>query len=129
MTLIALTTQNRCHVSAHAGRCRRFTLARMENGQLQEEPDLVEVDIDHTLHAVHDGLPAPLHGMQVLITGGVGPGLARRLGAQGVQVLVTDLLEPREALQAGSAGVLQPPAQGNASPPHGQTGHACNCHA
>lgn len=129
MTLIALTTPNRRQVGEHAGRCRRFLLVHMEGARQIGQPTLVELGLDETLHATRDGLPPALRGVEVLITAGAGPGLARRLAAQGVQVLTTVLTDPAQALQAWAQGGLRPPALDEAPAGPASMGDAgCGCH-
>ncbi|MGD9832221.1 MAG: NifB/NifX family molybdenum-iron cluster-binding protein [Piscinibacter sp.] len=126
MTLLALTTQNRRDISEHAGRCRRFLVTRLDDTGQPGPWQPIELALTDTLHEVHDGLPAPLAGVDVLITRGAGPGLARRLARSGVQVLLTTHTEPAAALQAWRAGELAPAPQVAAE---GGCGHeGCGCH-
>jgi predicted Fe-Mo cluster-binding NifX family protein len=125
MTLLALTTQNRRGISDHAGRCRRFLVTRLDASGQPGPWQSVELEKADTLHEVHSGLPAPLAGVEVLITRGAGPGLARRFARSGVQVLLTAHTEPAAALQAWRAGELTPAPHRAAE---GACGHdGCNC--
>ena len=85
----------------------------------------VELALHDTLHEVHDGLPAPLAGVSVLITRGAGPGLARRLARSGVQVLLTAHTDPAAALQAWRRGELAPPPPGQGE--GGRADEGCGC--
>lgn len=79
MTLIALTTQNRRTITNHAGRCRRFALARVIDGMVQQPVELVELEIEQTLRQGAKDLPAALQGIEVLITAGAGQGMVQNL--------------------------------------------------
>ena len=141
MTVIALTTQNRRTITNHAGRCRRFTLARVESGEVQLPLELVELEIEQTLKQNHEGLPAALQGIDVLITAGAGQGMAQRLKTLGVQLCITPVQDPLEAAQAWAQGRLPQQEQAAAADHdcdcdcgddhdhglgHGQ-GHSCGC--
>ena len=99
MTLIALTTQNRRTITNHAGRCRRFALARVIDGMVQQPVELVELEIEQTLRQGAKDLPAALQGIEVLITAGAGQGMVQNLATHGVQVCITGLQDPMEALR------------------------------
>ena len=126
MTVIALTTQNRRTITSHAGRCRRFTLARVENGQVQLPLEQVELDIDQTLKQSHGGMPAALQNIDVLITAGAGQGMAQRLKALGVQLCVTPVQDPLEAAQAWAQGCLPQQEQTEADE-HDHDDCDCGC--
>lgn len=104
MTLIALTTQNRRFISNHAGRCRRFTLARLIQNELQLPLEQVELEIENTLRQSVTYLPEPLRKIDVLITAGIGEQLTQRLLSQNVQVYVTNIQDPIEAIHAWTEG-------------------------
>ena len=128
MTLIALTTQNRRTITNHAGRCRRFALARVIDGMVQQPVELVELEIEQTLRQGAKDLPAALQGIEVLITAGAGHGMVQNLATHGVQVCVTGLQDPMEALQTWARGQL--PHVLPASLDHGDdkgAGSACQC--
>ncbi len=97
--LIAVTSQNRRSITGHAGKCRNFWLYRIEDGAISDK-HLLELPIDQSLHAQHDGLSDGLQGIDVLISGGMGAGLHRRLGQYGIAALLTDSTEPDVAVNA-----------------------------
>ena len=100
MTVIALTTQNRRNISNHAGRCRRFSLARLIQNKLQLPFEQVELEMEDTLRQSGDNLPEDLKGIDVLITGGIGQELTNRLLSQDIQVYVTNIQDPIEAVHS-----------------------------
>ena len=105
--------QNRRSISPHAGRCRNFTLTTVVHGREVGERTQVSIEKEQTLHSTtSEGLPSMLEGVELLITGGVGPGLVQRLARHGVQVAVTDEADPDRALQAWLVGDLHPEAPG-----------------
>lgn len=96
---IAITSQNRRTITQHAGKCRAFWIYRVEAGQCQGKR-LIELPIDQSFHAHHEGLPAPLADINVLITGSMGTGLYQRLTQQGIKAIVTSEEDPDEAVEA-----------------------------
>lgn len=124
MVTIAFTTQNRSHITSHAGRCRHFMVRRIDGGTVGDW-ELRSIDRTDTLHAAGDALPAALRDIEVLITAGAGPGLVARMARLGVQVIVTDVLLPEQAIAAWMAGTL-PVSTPAARAGHGGCGH-CHC--
>jgi len=102
---IAITSQNRKTVTDHAGKCRNFWLFDIESGQSKEK-HLVELAIEETFHANHAQIAEPLAGIQMLITGGLGPGLSRRLSQMGIQIVVTEEKDPETVVKAFLSGTL-----------------------
>lgn len=94
---IAVSSQNRLNVTAHAGKCRRFWIYRVENGSVTGK-DLLELDRAQTFHEADPSLPHPLYGVDVLITGGMGGGLSRTLSKHEVMTLVTTEANPDTAI-------------------------------
>ena len=105
MVTIACTTQNRRHITAHAGRCRHF-LIRHVNAGVVSDWEGRSLGKDETLCTGGDALPPALQDIDILVTAGAGPGLRARLARHGVQVVITDILLPDQALAAWMAGTL-----------------------
>lgn len=102
---IAISSQNRKTITAHAGKCRNFWIYDIESGQVKGK-HLVELPIEQSFHASHHQFAAPLANINILITGSLGNGLYLRLKNQGVQPVVTAEENPDEAVQAFLAGTL-----------------------
>ncbi len=107
---IAITSQNRKDITGHAGKCRKFWLYEVENGQVHNK-QLVELALEQSFHEVaHASAPAttphPLAGISVLIAGGMGRGLQNRLKQQGILAVATSETEPDRAVAAWLAGSL-----------------------
>lgn len=107
MMKIAVTSQNRKTITAHAGKCRKFWLYKIaEDNSISRE--LIELGIDETFHATGKDNPHPLDSIDVLMTAGMGQGLQRRLQAKGTVAVVTEELDPDTAvnlyLSENSAG-------------------------
>jgi predicted Fe-Mo cluster-binding NifX family protein len=119
VTKIAVASQNRRNVTGHAGKCRRFWVYDIESGAVKGR-QLLELPREQSFHEHTGAEPHPLQGVQVLITGGMGEGLARRLAGMGIEGLVTPETDPDRAVAAYLAGTLplgQPEAHGD--PLHG----------
>lgn len=103
---IAVASQNQKHVTGHSGRCRRFWIYDTDEQTIRTK-QLVELTVEQTFHASAPDLPEALSGVQVLITGGMGRGLVRRLGRHQIQGVVTPESDPDAAVQAYLAGTLE----------------------
>lgn len=103
---IAVTSQNSRQITQHAGKCRKFWLYDIEQGVVTEKK-LLELPADATLHAQHHALPAPLAGINVLITGGMGSGLYHRLMQHGILPVITVEEAPDLAVAAFLGNTLE----------------------
>lgn len=124
---IAVTSADRDHVTGHAGKCRRFYLVDVEDDAVRNFA-FVELEEHQTLHALlHEGGaegPHPLDGIEVLISGGMGQGLARRLEGRSIQPVITPETDVEQAVRSFLSGSLPVAAPREKS--HGQ-GHGCGC--
>lgn len=102
---IAITSQNRRTITEHAGKCRKFWIYDIEQGQVNGKR-LVELPIEQSFHASGAGLPEALAGIEVLISGSMGGKLFHRLTELGVQPLVAYEESPDQAVADFLAGCL-----------------------
>lgn len=102
---IAIASQNRKEVTAHAGQCRRFWVVDL-GADANRARALVELEPGQTFHHSHSGGSHPLDGIDVLIAGGMGAGLRARLAAKGVRSIVTGETDLERVLAAFAAGTL-----------------------
>lgn len=102
---IAVASQNRKQVTGHTGRCRRFWIYEVEAGRVISRT-LLELPIDQSFHAISPQAPHPLHGVQALISGGMGEGLVMRLAHMGIEGLITTESDPDRAVALFLAGNL-----------------------
>ncbi len=103
---IAVTSQNRRTVTEHAGKCRKFWVYQIEQGQVAGR-ELLELPIEQSFHESSPQAPHPLDAVQALIAGGMGPGLQHRLAARGITALVTSETDPDQAVAAYLQGALK----------------------
>ena len=103
---ITVTSQNRHSVTDHAGVCRKFWVFDTNSDQIISR-QLVELAKDQSFHAANPHAPHPLDGVSVLITRGMGAGLARRLAKRGIESIVTKETEPERAAAAYVNGTLE----------------------
>jgi len=127
---IAVTSQNFRTITGHAGKARRFLVYEIGAGASVREAERLDLPLDMAMHGFDDRQGHPLHGMDVLITGGCGEGFAFRMARQGVRVAVTGETDPETAVHALLAGCLKPPAGSCHDHPgdHHEDGHSCGCH-
>ncbi len=102
---IAVASQNRKTVTGHTGRCRKFWLYEVEQGQVQGRT-LLELPREQSLHDSSPHAPHPLDVADVLICGGMGNGLVRRLAARGVEGVVTSMTDPDLVVRRYLSGIL-----------------------
>ena len=100
---IAVTSQNRKIVTQHAGRCRKFFIFDVENGQVVSK-ELLELPKEQSFRESPSQLPHPLDDIDVLITGGLGEGLKTRLNRKGIECVVTEENDPESAVSLYLAG-------------------------
>jgi predicted Fe-Mo cluster-binding NifX family protein len=103
---IAVTSQNSRSVTEHAGVCRKFWIYDT-NGDQVTGRQLLELSKDQSFHAADPHASHPLDGVAVLITGGMGAGLARRLAQRGIEGIVTNESDPDTAAAAYVKGTLK----------------------
>lgn len=96
---IAVTSQNRRSITPHAGKCRHFWIYEVDAGRSLGRHSL-EIPLAETFHAHHGELTSPLAQVNVLITGSLGTHLDAHLRAQGILPLVTDEVDPDQAVAA-----------------------------
>lgn len=100
---VAVTSQNRRTVTGHAGKCRKFWIYDIDGGVIREKT-LCELPIEQTLHVLEGEVPDPLRGISALITQGAGMGMRERMARHGIEVILTRLDDPDEAVSAWLAG-------------------------
>ena len=96
---IAVTSQNRKTITEHAGKCRKFWIYNIEAGAVTDK-HLVELAIEESFHASHNGLAQPLTTVNVLITASMGAGLHQRLASHGITPILTMETDPDTAVAA-----------------------------
>lgn len=94
---IAVSSQTRKTITAHAGKCRKFWIYEVDANKIANKT-LLELTQEQSFHESHGGGPHPLDGIKVLICGGAGQGLIRRLDGMGIQGLVTTETDPDSAV-------------------------------
>jgi len=114
---IAVSSQNRKTVTEHAGKCRKFWIFDVRNGELVGK-SLVELAIDQSFHAANRAEAHPLDGIDVLLTAGIGSGLQQRLRQRGIEALLTTQTDPDQAVVAYLAGDTLARQDKNPAPCH-----------
>lgn len=102
---IAVTSQNRKAITEHAGRCRKFWIFEVENEDIVDRR-LLELSREQSFHDSSPHDDHPLDDVDVLISGGMGQGLVRRLERKGIQGLVTSETDPDTAVSLYLRGAL-----------------------
>lgn len=112
---IAVTSQNRREITAHAGKCRFFWIYDCQENIVTAKQSL---EIGRELTLSHDAHMSALENIHVLICANMGTGLYQRLARQGITPLLTAERTPDEAIKALLAGKL------DTFSPH----HVSHCH-
>jgi predicted Fe-Mo cluster-binding NifX family protein len=107
---IAISSQNQTQVTGHLGRCQKFWIYDVEGTTIQDK-QLLQITKDQSFHESSPKAPHPLDTVQVLISGGMGRGLAQRLETKGIQPLITPETDLDAAIMdylSGTLAVLTP---------------------
>ncbi len=119
---IVVTSQNKCEVTEHAGRCRNFWIYEVVDGSISQKT-LLELPKEQSFHEIH-GNAHPLDDMQVFITGSMGMSLTNRLKAKGIECVITQEKEPDKVVAAYLDGSLEKLSSPQVHPHKG-----CGCHS
>lgn len=103
---IAVASQNRKEITGHTGMCRKFWIYAIENDAIAGK-EMLELPKDQSFHETSPLEPSPLDHVQVLIAGGMGTGLARRLQQKNIQALITKETNPDQAVEDFLNGTLK----------------------
>ena len=102
---IAVTSQNRKSITEHAGRCRKFKLFDIEDGRIVGT-ELLELAKEQSFHESSPHEAHPLDVVDVLISGGMGNGMIRRLANKGITGIITSQSDPETAVKFYLEGKL-----------------------
>jgi predicted Fe-Mo cluster-binding NifX family protein len=108
MMKIAVASQNRREITGHTGRCRRFWIYDIDGNGAIASKRLLEIGKAETFHASSPHEPHPLDQVQVLISGGMGNGMRRRLVNRGIEAEITNSTDPDAAVNAWLNGRPEP---------------------
>jgi predicted Fe-Mo cluster-binding NifX family protein len=124
---IGVASANTRHVTGHVGHCQRFWIYEVGRDGVRDKR-LLELGPGQSLHETAGNADHPLDAVKVLITGGMGQGLSRRLASRGIEGIVTAETDPDAAVRAYLAGALdrQDPHPGAGEPDHDRH-HGCDC--
>jgi predicted Fe-Mo cluster-binding NifX family protein len=124
---IAVASQTKTQVTGHTGRCQRFWIYDVEAGEVRSK-DLLELTKAQSFHASSPLAAHPLDGIQVLIGGGFGKGLARRLERMGIEGIATAETDLDRAVQGYLDGSLprEDPEHHHQDPNAAQACHCAN---
>ena len=111
---IAVASQDRRHITGHTGRCRKFLIYQVANEKIFSK-ELLELPEELSFHHSSPHDPHPLDDVAVVINGGMGQGLARRLANKGILSVITTRKDPDGAVIAYLTGRLT----------HQRTGFGC----
>ncbi len=102
---IAVASQNRREITDHTGRCRKFWIYEVDEGAVSGK-ELLELPKEQSFHDTSPHEPSSLGDVQILIAGGMGTGLVRRLKTMGIEPLITTETDPDKAVADYLAGSL-----------------------
>jgi predicted Fe-Mo cluster-binding NifX family protein len=106
---IAVSSQNTTQVTGHLGHCQKFWIYDVNN-EVADIPasakDLLQLNKTQSFHESSPKDPHPLDLVNVLISGSMGKGLARRLESKGIEPIITTETDPDTAVNAYLKGNL-----------------------
>lgn len=106
---VAVTSQNFRTITPHAGKTRRFLVFEVGPDQVPREVNRIDLERQMTMHEFRGRGAHPLDQVDMLITGSAGAGFVQKLGARGVQVVVTGESDPQQAIADVISGQVKPP--------------------
>jgi predicted Fe-Mo cluster-binding NifX family protein len=83
---IALASQNRRSLTAHAGKCRHFFLVDTTTPGMAQSLELSPAQV---LHVWPGEGPHPLEGIELLVAASIGSGVVEKLSRRGIRALAT----------------------------------------
>lgn len=125
-TIIAVSTQNKKTISAHAGTCRNYYIYTIENEKIIAK-ELLELAKTETLkYTFHEDTSAnpqnKLFSVNIILTGGIGAGAATKLAMRNIKAYVIEETDPDTAIDLIIQGELK------AVIPAEHTGCSCGNH-
>ncbi len=102
---IAVASQDKKSVTGHAGHCQKFWIYQTQDKEICNK-QLLELPKEKSFHNSFPRENHPLDDVKVLIAGGMGQGLVRRLEAKGIEGIVTKETDPDRAVAAYLDGSL-----------------------
>ncbi len=96
---IAVSSQTQTNVTGHLGHCQKFWIYDVDDTFIQNK-QLLELTKAQSFHESSPKESHPLDDVQVLISGGIGNGLACRLEAKNIKPIVTPETDPDAAVLA-----------------------------
>lgn len=94
---VAICSQNRKTITEHAGKCRKFWIYDIRQGEVIGKT-LLELPIEQALHSASADEPHPLDDVHALIAASMGSGLQQRLRQRGIYGIVTEESDPDQAI-------------------------------
>ncbi len=120
---IGVTSQNFRTITPHAGMARRFMIFETAADNQIIQTGQLDLPKEMAMHEHSSQAPHPIDGIDALITASCGQGLAQKLAARGIRVIVTSETDPVTAVAALASGAPLPPALAEDGD-HG----GCECH-
>ncbi|MFW6357726.1 MAG: NifB/NifX family molybdenum-iron cluster-binding protein [Chroococcales cyanobacterium] len=102
---IAVASQNKKNITEHTGHCLKFWIYDINDAQVTNK-NLLELSPEQSFHNSSENDSHPLDDVQVLISGGMGRGLVRRLERKGIEAIITQETDLDQAVSAYLDGSL-----------------------
>jgi predicted Fe-Mo cluster-binding NifX family protein len=102
---IAVASQNKNNITEHTGHCRNFWIYQIRDKEIIGK-NLLELSPAQSLHNSSAEETHPLDDVQVVISGGMGRGLVRRLEQKGIEAVITKETDLDRAVNAYLDGSL-----------------------
>lgn len=102
---IAVASQNTTTITEHAGHCLKFWIYETREREILAK-NLLELSPKQSFHDSSADEAHPLDDVRVIISGGMGRGLVRRLEQKGIEALITKETDLDRAVNAYLNGSL-----------------------
>jgi len=103
---IAIASQDKQTITPHAGRCQNFWIYDIDQTAVLGK-SFLELPKEQSFHNSSPHAPHPLDEVQVLIAGGMGRELVGRLARKEIEGIVTQEINPDQAVSAYLEGSLK----------------------
>lgn len=107
--IVAVASQNFRTVTQHAGKTRRFILFEADPTGTPSEIGRIDLPTGMAIHDFGESGPHPLDQANVIIAGSAGEGFVNRMTRRGIVTVLTDQLDPAEAVRQFALGYAVAP--------------------
>ena len=96
---VAVTSQNFCTVTGHAGHARGFLIFQVRPDGEPVEVQRLSLAKEMVIHEFRGPGPHPIDGVEIVLSAGFGAGFAQHMATRGVTAVRTEKSDPLDAVK------------------------------